>query len=67
MQMSEITYNMNLSRFIWQVWYVPKFDEIILFKVDSDDVCTVFRKGGVDSVGFLEFMDFSKAEFLGDL
>ena len=65
--MNELTYRLSLTHYIWQVWYVPELDELVLFKIDQDDVCQVFRKGGTDAIGFLEFMNLNKAEFIGDL
>lgn len=51
----------------WRVGYSPEHDEMFLLKIDSDGLISVYRKGGLDSQGFEEFMDFSKAELLGEL
>jgi hypothetical protein len=54
-------------RFKWHVGYHPEHDEMFLYKIDADQVISIFRKGGLDSMGFYEFMDFSQAELLGEL
>lgn len=51
----------------WIVGYVPEHDEIFMYFVDQDDLCWVFRQGGLDSLGFAEFMNFEKAVMLGEL
>lgn len=51
----------------WFVGYHPEHDEIFLYSIDSDQMVSVFRKGGLDSMGFYEYMDFSAAELLGEL
>lgn len=66
--MTEPIYEMKMTiRSNWIVGYHPEMDEIFIYYVDHDDLCFVFRKGGLDVIGFSEFMDFSKAEILGDL
>lgn len=59
------SYSLNIR--VWMVGYHPEFDEMFVYFVDQDELCHVFRKGGLDSIGFCEFMNFSKAEILGEL
>jgi len=51
----------------WVVGYHPEHDEIFMYFVDQDDLCWVFRKGGLDSLAFSEFMNFDSAIILGEL
>lgn len=51
----------------WIVGYHPEKDEIFMYFVDQDDVCWVFWRGGLDSAGFSEFMNFSGVVILGEL
>lgn len=61
-------YEIKMSmRSNWIVGYAPEQDEVFLYFVDQDELCHVFRRGGLDVIGFAEFMDFSKAEILGKL
>ena len=61
------TYQIGFQMYRWHVGYHIEFDEIFIYRVDSDQLVWTFRKGGIDSVGFEEFMDFSKTELLGEL
>lgn len=63
----QIKYTMTIEPNRWRVGYSPEHDEMFLLKIDSDGLISVYRKGGLDSQGFDEFMDFSKAELLGEL
>ena len=51
----------------WQVGYHPVHDELFLWFTDQDDLVWVFRKGGLDSMGFWEFMNLDAAVQLGEL
>ncbi len=66
--MSDAPYTMRVEvRSNWLVGYSPKHDEMFLYFIDQDDLCWVFRKGGLDVIGFYEFMNLDAAELLGDL
>lgn len=66
--MIESTYEVKMTmKSNWIVGYHPKKNEMFLYFVDQDDLCWVFRKGGLDSLGFAEFMSFEDAEILGEL
>lgn len=65
--MSEISdYTIHITP-DWFVGYHRELDELFLYKIDHEQIVSVFRNGGIDSVGFYEFMDFSTAELLGEL
>lgn len=61
----DIEYRLFVSK--WLVGYHIEHDELFLYKVDQDNLVWIFRKGGLDVIGFYEFMDFSKAIELGEL
>jgi hypothetical protein len=64
----DTNYHIGLSvRPHWYVGYHPEKDEMFIYKIDDDQLVHVFCRGGLDSIGFYEFMDFSKAELLGEL
>ncbi len=66
--MSTVEYNISIPvNPHWHVGYLAEMDEIFIYKIDTDQLVHVFQKGGLDSIGFYEFMDFSKAELLGEL
>lgn len=66
--MSEAAYQVTMQmRSSWMVGYHPEHDEMFLYFVDQDDLCWVFRRGGLDSLGFAEFMNFESVEILGEL
>jgi hypothetical protein len=64
---TDFTWRTILVQSSWIVGYHPEHDEIFMYCIDQDDICRVFRNGGLDSMGFFEFMNFNKAEILGEL
>lgn len=60
----EVTMQMRSS---WMVGYSPEHDEMFLYFVDQDDLIWIFRQGGLDAMGFAEFMNMDKAVILGEL
>jgi hypothetical protein len=66
--MDESTYQVSFSvNPKWFVGYSPEHDEMFLYTIDAEGIVSVFRKGGLDSMGFYEFMNFNEAELLGEL
>lgn len=52
----------------WQVGYHYEKDCLFLYLTDeATDLVTVVYKGGVDAIGFPEFMKWYDAELLGEL
>lgn len=67
-QLDQMKYQVTMSmRSGWIAGYHPEKDEMFLYFVDQDDLCWVFTRGGIDSIGFAEFMNFEAAEILGPL
>jgi hypothetical protein len=62
---SNIEYAIFISK--WLVGYHIEHNEIFLYKIDQDRLVWVFRMGGLDAIGFYEFVDFSEALELGEL
>lgn len=60
-----IDYKVTVST--WYIGYHIEHDEMFLYKIDSEQLVHVFRRGGLDSIGFYEFMNFSEAIELGEL
>lgn len=66
--MTEPSYQVTMQmRSAWMVGYHPEHDEMFLYFIDQDDLCWVFRRGGIDAIGFVEFTNFDSALILGDL
>ncbi len=47
-------------------WHIEK-EELFLFTINDDGLVGVYRRGGLDSLGFVEFMNFDDVEVLGEL
>lgn len=62
-----LVYSIGFNMYRWNVGYHLEMDEIFIYRIDSDGLVWVFRRNGLDAIGFEEFMDFSKAEMLGEL
>jgi hypothetical protein len=53
----EQNYNINMTiNSPWRVSYQYELDEIFLFRIDSDDLVSVFRNGRLDAMFFAEFL-----------
>lgn len=63
----QATYTIGFQMYRWHVGYLAEMDELFLYRIDSDNLVWCFRRGGLDSIGFYEFMNFEKAELLGEL
>lgn len=51
----------------WLVGYHPKHDELFLYRIDSDGLVTVVVDGKAVQTFFIELMDQSEFEVLGEL
>jgi hypothetical protein len=60
----KIGYSINPK---WFVGYAIEHDEMFLYAIDTDQVVSIFTKGGLDAMCFYEFINFNKAELLGEL
>ena len=60
-------YSISIEPNRWRVGYHPERDEMFLYYIGPDEIISVFGRYGLDSMGFVEFFDFSKAELLGEL
>jgi hypothetical protein len=66
--MSEPQYKVTMQmRSSWFVGYHREHDEMFLYFIDQDELFWIFHKGGLDAIGFYEFINFSSAELLGEL
>lgn len=51
----------------WLVGYSLEKDELVLYRIDQDEVAWFFWRGGLDSAGFCELIDQDRLITLGEL